>query len=236
MPDVRLVVIAVLFLVGSEASNNQDFRTILFGHGHVGYRVMETVEPIRNKRDTTTANTTENNIFECYQFTWPGVTENNTVPDCARIRKFVPCFTPFVFTNDTSSPEPDPAIVKDYCDTRGCKVTCPKTSANSCIRYTYYSGEAVTQRILLSCKYFNVFLFSSQFEAGRAVNVTYFCGAVQDKTNDIPLKNGGFTDTLSGGLILGVKYCQGDLCNAASSVHVSLSFLFTLIAFLVFLC
>lgn len=211
MPDVRLVVIAVLFLVGSEASNNQDFRTILFGHGHVGYRVMETVEPIRNKRDTTTANTTENNIFECYQFTWPGVTENNTVPDCARIRRFVPCFTPFVFTNDTSSPEPDPAIVKDYCDTRGCKVTCPKTSANSCIRYTYYS-------------------------AGRAVNVTYFCGAVQDKTNDIPLKNGGFTDTLSGGLIVGVKYCQGDLCNAASSVHVSLSFLFTLIAFLVFLC
>lgn len=223
---------------------------------------METVEPIRNKRDTTTANTTENNIFECYQFTWPGVTENNTVPDCARIRKFVPCFTPFVFTSmefhnkrmshvkkklawdllwilqidDTSSPEPDPAIVKDYCDTRGCKVTCPKTSANSCIRYTYYSGEAVTQRILRSCKYFNVFLFSSQFEAGRAVNVTYFCGAVQDKTNDIPLKNGGFTDTLSGGLILGVKYCQGDLCNAASSVHVSLSFLFTLIAFLVFLC
>jgi hypothetical protein len=47
----------------------------------------------------------------------------------------------YCYTDDTSSPEPDPAIVKDYCDTRGCKVTCPKTNTNSCIRYAYYSGK-----------------------------------------------------------------------------------------------
>lgn len=44
-------------------------------------------------------------------------------------------------SDDTSSPVPDPAIVKEYCDRVGCKVTCPKTSTNSCIRYAYYTGE-----------------------------------------------------------------------------------------------
>ena len=46
----------------------------------------------------------------------------------------------FVSADDTDYPEPDPAVVKDYCATRGCKVTCQKTNANSCVRYAYYSG------------------------------------------------------------------------------------------------
>ncbi|XP_046656924.1 uncharacterized protein LOC124349999 [Daphnia pulicaria] len=205
---VRLVIIAALFVVGLQASI-QEYKTVQFGHGNVGYRVVETVEPVREKRDTTTSNSTSTtSILECYQFTWPGVSENNTVPDCARIKKYVPCFTPFVFTNDTSSPEPDPAIVKDYCDTRGCKVTCPKTNTNSCIRYAYYS-------------------------AGQAVNVTYFCGAVQDRTNDVPLKQGGFTDTKSGGLIVDVNYCQGNLCNSANPMQAPIFFMFALMAAIV---
>nr|CAH0098608.1 unnamed protein product [Daphnia galeata] len=210
MLHVRLVIIAAVFVVSLQASI-QDFKTIQFGHENVGYRVIEEVEPIRDKRETTSTNSSsKSSILECYQFTWPGVTENNTVPDCARIKKYVPCFAPFVFTNDTSYPEPDPAIVKDHCDTKGCKVTCPKTNANSCIRYAYYS-------------------------AGQAINVTYFCGAVQDKTNDMTLKYGGFTDTMSGGLIVDVKYCQGNLCNSANPMHAPFFAVFALmITFVLF--
>ena len=85
---------------GFFSASTQEFKTVQFGHGNVGYRVIESVEPIRDKRDTTSSNSSStSSILECYQFTWPGVTENNTVPDCARIKKYVPCFTPFVFTS-----------------------------------------------------------------------------------------------------------------------------------------
>lgn len=69
--------------------------------------------------------------------------------------------------------------------------------------------------------------------AGQAINVTYFCGAVQDKTNDIPLKYGGFTDTMSGGLVVDVNYCQGNLCNSANLMHPPFLFMLALITTLV---
>lgn len=57
----------------------------------------------RNADGTTTqvekvASSNGSTVFECYQYTWPGINENNTVSDCPRIKKFTPCFTPFVFT------------------------------------------------------------------------------------------------------------------------------------------
>ena len=94
---------------------DQGHRITQFGHNGVGYRVIETVDPIeviddhnRGKRDTSGSATTQkpgnstkqNSILECYQFTWPGTTENNTVPDCTKLKNYAPCFKPFVFTSN----------------------------------------------------------------------------------------------------------------------------------------
>lgn len=144
--------------------------------------------------------------------------------------------------DDTSSPIPDPAIVKEYCDKMGCKATCAKTSTNSCIRYAHYTGEhlsSVTEYYLLfrvnlginpqiTSKLTKIFLYLS-FLGGAPQNITYFCGAVQDTTDDVTLKEGLVTDTLTGGIIVNVKYCQGSLCNSGN--HINSYFFFMLMSF-----
>lgn len=77
--------------------------------------------------------------------------------------------------------------------------------------------------------------FSISRSAGQAVNVTYFCGAIQDTTDDIPLKEGVVSETKSGGLVVHVKFCQGDYCNSANFKHVPFFMIFVSIATLLFL-
>lgn len=41
---------------------------------------------------------------------------------------------------------PVPALVKQYCDSNGCQVTCTPTSSQSCIRYSFYSKFNVIKK------------------------------------------------------------------------------------------
>jgi hypothetical protein len=65
------------------------------------------------------------------------------------------------------------------------------------------------------------------------VNISYFCGSVEDTTDNIIIKNGEVQDTIPGGEVRKVTFCQGDLCNSAG--HLSFSILPVLASIIVFL-
>lgn len=70
---------------------------------------------------------------------------------------------------------------------------------------------------------------------GMPQNITYFCGVVQDKTDDITLKEGAVSDTMSGGIEIYVKYCQANLCNAGNPLTNPFALTLLLFAAVVFL-
>ena len=132
-------------------------------------------------------------------------------------------------SDDTT--EPQPSVVKEYCRTRGCKVTCGKTAVNTCVRYAYYRGN-------LELKLSDSIIITVTTNFGKTdnkpVNISYFCGSVEDTTDNIIIKNGEVQDTIPGGEVRRVKFCQGDLCNSASHLSFSvLSILVSTIAFLI---
>ena len=96
------------------------------------------------------------------------------------------------------------------------------------LRYPY----PLFTNICISRITFIVLIYRS---AGLAVNVTYFCGVIQDTTADMPLKDGVVSETKSGGLVVKVKFCQGDFCNAANFQHIPFFLIFVSFAVLLLL-
>lgn len=108
---------------------------------------------------------------------------------------------------------PKPSAVYDYCKNRGCKVTCAKSS-HTCIRYSHLLSKTRCLHHLVRRR--RTCLDSLD---GATSNITYFCGDVQDTTDDVVLKTGKASDTLVGGIVREVVYCQNALCNSSPSVR-----------------
>merc|ERR1712136_151717 len=180
------IVISTLFISTKalEILNYSDVQNFVHGSKGNESRVV--------KREVLSASP----IFECYRFTWPGEGFNDTIK-CRDNKEYVPCILPYVVADDGTVPVP--ALVKQYCDSNGCQVTCTPTSSQSCIRYSFYSNNQLT-------------------------NQSYFCGSAKDLTDNRVITFGEYSQTLKDehlGEKIGVRVCTGDsLCNSAHNSEI----------------